>query len=107
MKKAENIFINNKLAGKLSLKENKYMFEYNENYLNCDNPEPLCLAMPLTKSKYESEQLFPFFEGLTQEGWLLTATATSLHIDPDDHFQLLMNSCHDSIGNVTIGEIDE
>lgn len=70
MRRAE-IKINNILAGLLLQDENGYTFKYDMNYLKSENPEPISLTMPLQKDSFISKVLFPFFDGLIPEGWLL------------------------------------
>ena len=49
-----------------------------------------------------SKTLFPFFEGLLPEGWLLELTTQTLEIDPDDKFELLLHTGSDTVGAVTV-----
>ncbi len=46
-------------------------FVYDYQYLESSNPKPVSLTLPLQKTAYESKILFPFFDGLIPEGWLL------------------------------------
>ncbi len=70
MRKAE-IKIHDITAGWLSQDENGYHFIYDVGYLNMPNAEPVSLTLPLQESAYKSKILFPFFDGLIPEGWLL------------------------------------
>ena len=51
-----------------------------------------------------SKTLFPFFDGLIPEGWLLGAVSRNWKIDITDRFGLLLVACKDGIGNVSIRE---
>ena len=55
----------------------------------------------------ESNTLFPFFDKLIQEGWLLNVVAHNWNLDHRDRFGLLLVVCRDTIGNVTIREVRE
>ena len=79
-----------------------YEFEYNTTYLQKLGARPISLAMPLQKEKYHSKTLFPFFEGLLPEGWLLELTSQTLKIDPNDKFNLLLHTGSDTVGAVTV-----
>ena len=60
--------------------------------------------MPLQKEKYESNVLFPFFDGLIPEGWLLNVVSRNWKIDKNDRFGLLLSACRDCIGDVCVRE---
>ena len=55
----------------------------------------------LTKAK-ASKTLFPFFDGLIPEGWLLGVVSRNWKIDVKDRFGLLLVAFKDGIGNVSI-----
>lgn len=66
------------------------------------------LTMPLSRKQYTSNILFPFFDGLIPEGWLLDVVSRNWKVDRNDRFGLLLIACRDSIGNVSIrGEKNE
>jgi serine/threonine-protein kinase HipA len=46
--------------------------------------------------------LFPFFDGLIPEGWLLNIALANWKIKPNDRFGLLVTLCKDCIGCVSI-----
>lgn len=50
--------------------------------------------------------LFPFFDGLIPEGWLLNLATRNWKVDQADRFGLLLIACEDCIGNVSIREGD-
>ena len=58
--------------------------------------------MPLSEKTYTSKTLFPFFDGLIPEGWLLGVVSRNWKIDVKDRFGLLLVACKDGIGNVSI-----
>lgn len=49
-----------------------------------------------------STVLFPFFDGLIPEGWLLNVVSRNWKISQTDRFGLLLLVCKDCIGDVCI-----
>ncbi len=101
-----NVFVQNKLAGVLEETDMGYVFSYNEEYLRDDNPLAISLTMPLSEQSYQSTVLFPFFDGLIPEGWMLEMIHQKWKIDMRDRFGLLLVSCRDSVGDVYIEETE-
>ena len=60
--------------------------------------------MPIQSEEYISKTLFPFFDGLIPEGWLLNIAINNWKLNPRDRFSLLLCTCKDPIGNVKIQE---
>ena len=56
---------------------------------------------------YKSKVLFPFFDGLIPEGWLLSMVERNWKIDGRDRFGLLLVACNDCIGDVRIEAIND
>lgn len=98
------VYVRNIYAGTLSEVDDGYLFSYDENYLNKENASAVSLTLPLSSKVYKSQTLFPFFDGLIPEGWLLKVTSRNWKIDINDRFGLLLVACKDSIGNVSIWE---
>lgn len=103
MKQAE-VFFQDKLAGILIEDENGYTFTYSETYVS-GNGIPISLTMPLQDKPYHSNVLFPFFDGLIPEGWLLDIAQANWKINPRDRMSLLLACCKDCIGAVSIVDI--
>ena len=103
MKQAE-VYFQDKLAGVLTEDENGYTFVYAEKYV-ADNGSPISLTMPVTALPYKSDNLFPFFDGLIPEGWLLDIAQDNWKINPHDRMSLLLTCCKDCIGAVSIVDI--
>jgi serine/threonine-protein kinase HipA len=99
------VFYKNILAGELEKTgDENFIFSYDEKYLNSNNPS-ISLTLPKAEKRFESDSLFPFFDGLIPEGWLLNLASKELRLNPlRDRFELLVNLCHDTIGAVHIGE---
>lgn len=105
--RSANVYMDNKLAGRLWQDEDGYHFRYSESYRQGDNAQPISVTMPLTELNYESTTLFPFFDGLIPEGWLLDISATAWKLNPRDRMGLLLACCKDCIGAVSIHPSEE
>ena len=101
MRKAE-IKYNDQTAGILSQDENGFHFIYEKSYLNSSNPVPVSLTLPLQENAFDSNVLFPFFDGLIPEGWLLDIAEANWKLDPRDRMGLLLACCKDCIGAVSV-----
>lgn len=66
------------------------------------NARQISFSMPMRSEKYESAVLFPFFDGLLPEGWLLDLISATAKIDKNDKFQLLLHTGRDPIGAVSV-----
>jgi serine/threonine-protein kinase HipA len=106
MRQAE-IRIHDIKAGMLTQDENGYHFIYETSYLISENPIPVSLTLPLQKEPYTSMVLFPFFDGLIPEGWLLTIAEKNWKLNSRDRMGLLLTCCRDCIGAVSIYPINE
>ncbi len=104
MKKAK-VYMYDKLTGTLTEDENGFRFEYDQSYLKSDDAEPISLTFPLTDKEYKSMVMFPFFDGLIPEGWLLDIAQKNWKLNPRDRMEILLKTCHDCIGAVSIEEI--
>ena len=58
----------------------------------------------LTDKPYHDTVLFPFFDGLIPEGWLLNIAENSWKINRRDRMSLLLACCKDCIGAVSVVE---
>lgn len=106
MIKAE-IKIHSTTAGWLSQDENGYHFAYDPAYLAIHNPEPVSLTLPVQEAPFNSKVLFPFFDGLIPEGWLLDIAEKNWKLNPRDRMGLLLSCCKDCIGAVSVHPINE
>ena len=96
------IYIQDVFCGILTEDEEGYHFQYDEAYLACDGAKALSPTMPLTEQPYEKEMMFPVFDGLIPEGWLLDIASESWKIDPRDRMALLIACCKDCIGDISV-----
>jgi len=106
MRKAE-VKMHEKVVGWLTQDEDGYHFEYDKPYLESNNSEPISLTLPLQENIFSSKTLFPFFDGLIPEGWLLDVAQKNWKLNPRDRMGLLMVCCKDCIGAVSIIPINE
>lgn len=90
------------IAGLLVEDENGYTFTYDDDYLLDASAEPISLTFPLIAKPYQSNVLFPFFDGLIPEGWLLDIATHNWKINPSDRMGLLLACCKDCIGAIGI-----
>ncbi|MEA4921793.1 MAG: HipA N-terminal domain-containing protein [Eubacteriaceae bacterium] len=96
------VYIQNVFAGILKETDSGYDFEYTEDYLKLPDAPAASLTLPIETGPYSSTVLFPFFDGLIPEGWLLEAVSRNWKIDRNDRFGLLLSACRDCIGDVSI-----
>jgi serine/threonine-protein kinase HipA len=101
MKKAK-VYYSENLAGHLSETDGGYEFVYDESYLLDKQARPVSLTLPLRKEVYKSNVLFPFFDGLIPEGWLLNVAVDYWKVKSNDRFEILLATCADAIGAVSI-----
>ena len=106
MRKAE-ISVKDRTAGWLTQDEDGYHFVYNTVYLKANEPEPVSLTLPLQELPFSSKVLFPFFDGLIPEGWLLDIAERNWKLDPRDRMGLLLACCKDCIGAVSVYPVEE
>lgn len=94
-------------AGILKETDEGYEFQYNEGYLSDTASKPVSLTLPLTDKPFKSSVLFPFFDGLIPEGWLLDVALRNTDISELDRFSLLLLCCKDCIGAVSVIPLKE
>ena len=105
--KTAKIFYKDSLAGVLTETESGYEFCYDTEYLETKGAEPVSLTLPLTTKPYQSKILFPFFDGLIPEGWLLDVALRNTDISSLDRMSLLLLCCKDCIGAVSVVPVTE
>ena len=103
MRQAE-IYLYGRLAGLLTEDENGYTFQYDAAYL-ADNPVRLSVNFPLEQKTFFDRTLFPFFDGLIPEGWLLEIAVDNWKLDPNDRMGLFLACCRDCIGAASVREV--
>ena len=101
MKQAE-IYVNDLFCGILTEDEEGFHFAYDNEFLSSPDAVAISPTMPLTEKPYFKEMMFPVFDGLIPEGWLLDIASSSWKIDARDRMSLLMACCKDCIGNISV-----
>lgn len=96
------IYMHDKLAGILTEDENGYSFSYDTDYLKQTDAESISLTMPMQEEVFHDKVLFPFFDGLIPEGWLLDIAENTWKINSRDRMSLLLACCKDCIGAVSV-----
>jgi serine/threonine-protein kinase HipA len=99
---------NNTECGTLKeLDSGEYEFTYSEMHVK--NHPDLFVSFNTTvrKQPYLSKRLFPFFDGLIPEGWLLNIASESWKINKVDRMGLLLACCQNTIGAVSVHPIKE
>ncbi len=101
--RAAKIYYNSVVAGKLTeTDDGEYLFKYTDDYVAKYPDQPITLTMPVSTKLYKYNRLFPFFEGLIPEGWLLDIASKSWKINLNDRMGLLLACCGNCIGAVSV-----
>lgn len=96
------VYMHEALAGKLVQDDTGYHFTYSPEYIKREEAEPISLTLPIQSAPYDSLTMFPFFDGLIPEGWLLDIAEKNWKLDSRDRMGLLLLCCKDTIGAVSI-----
>jgi serine/threonine-protein kinase HipA len=89
-------------AGTLTEDSDGYHFAYRAEYLALQDAMAVSLTLPLRAEAYHSDMLFPFFDGIIPEGWILAIAEKNWKLNPRDRMGLLLACCRDTIGAVSI-----
>jgi serine/threonine-protein kinase HipA len=103
MRKAK-VWMHDLVAGYLEENEDGYVFTYSHDYLERNEAKAISLTLPLLAQPFKSQTLFPFFDGLIPEGWLLEIAEKNWKLNERDRMGLLLACCWDCIGAVSIEE---
>jgi serine/threonine-protein kinase HipA len=96
------------LAGILTeTNEGDYVFKYEDAYVQAHPNDFITFSMPVSSLPYRDKRLFPFFEGLIPEGWLLDIASKNWKLNRNDRMGLLLACCRNCIGAVSIEPIIE
>lgn len=102
--RSADVYVRKIYAGTVRETDAGYSFLYDSDYLSRSDALPVSITLPLTDRAFTSSVLFPFFDGLIPEGWLLDAACRNWKLNRNDRFGLLMVCCRDCIGDVSIRE---
>ena len=102
------VYYQDLLAGTITeTDDGEYVFRYDAQYVK-EHPEDfITFTIPVSEIPTVEKRLFPFFEGLIPEGWLLDIASKSWKINPNDRMGLLLACCRDCIGAVSVVPLDE
>jgi serine/threonine-protein kinase HipA len=104
MARKAQVYMKDMLAGKLEEVATGYAFTYANQYLLGENVQAVSSTLPLRSKTYESNVLFPFFDGLIPEGWLLDIAEKNWKLNEKDRMGLLLTFCKNCIGAVSVIE---
>ncbi len=102
MSRKAKVMYKDEWAGILSETESGYEFKYLESYMEDEKAIGISLTLPLREQSFTSQVMFPFFDGLIPEGWLLEIAYKHWKIDNRDRMGLLLTCCKDCIGAVSL-----
>ncbi|HET7115660.1 MAG TPA: HipA N-terminal domain-containing protein [Hanamia sp.] len=102
MAKNARVLYDGKPAAILSETDDGYVLKYDDRYLAQPESKSISFTLPKRKEAYSGKTLFAFFDGLIPEGWLLDIVVDYWKVKPNDRFELLLNTCRDTIGAVTV-----
>jgi serine/threonine-protein kinase HipA len=98
-----NIHYKDILAGILTeTDDGEYLFTYDSAYVLSNPNDFLSFTMPVRNESYSENRLFPFFEGLIPEGWLLDIASKNWKINKNNRMGLLLACCSNCIGAVSV-----
>jgi serine/threonine-protein kinase HipA len=104
MSRNASVYMHGQLTGSMQEVETGYAFQYDKNYLENMAAMAVSLTLPLSNEVYLSNILFPFFDGLIPEGWLLDIAQKNWKLNQRDRMGLLLACCKDCIGAVSVVE---
>jgi serine/threonine-protein kinase HipA len=106
VRKAE-IRMHDRTAAWLTEEDDGFHFRYDRQYLDSDDAKAVSLTLPLRKEAYVSKVMFPFFDGLIPEGWLLDVAQKNWKLNERDRMGLLLTCCKDCVGAVSVHPLQE
>lgn len=100
------VYYKDHLAGTITeTNEGEYIFLYDTQYVKEHPNNFITFTMPVREKPYTDNRLFPFFDGLIPEGWLLDIASKNWKINRNDRMGLLLACCHNCIGAVSVKPI--
>ena len=102
MNRRGKVFFKNQYAGLIEETDEGYQFVYDPGYRTAPGATSISVTLLIRTEPFESKTLFPFFDGLIPEGWLLDIAAHNWKIDSRDRMGLLLAVCKDCIGAVSV-----
>ena len=102
MNRSGKVFYNEQFAGIISETDEGYSFVYDNKYFENKKSHAISLTLPKNDKEYFNKSMFPFFDGLIPEGWLLNIAIENWKLNSKDRMGLLLTTCKDCIGAVSI-----
>ncbi len=98
------VYYKNRCAGHIwKNEEDQFFFQYALSYLENKEARAISYTLPLKEQRFEAGDLFSFFDGIIPEGWLLSLAIEKWKLNPlQDRFELLLSTCKDAIGAVSV-----
>lgn len=102
------IFYDQVKAGELiETNDGDYVFQYDSDYVKQYPEQFISFSMPVRKEPFRDNKLFPFFEGLIPEGWLLNIASKNWKLNKNDRMGLLLACCQNCIGAISVEPLRE
>lgn len=102
------VYYNDNMAGIITeTNDGDYIFQYDKEYVKLHPTNFITFTMLVVEEPYIEKRLFPFFEGLIPEGWLLDIASKNWKINLNDRMGLLLACCQNCIGAVSVEPIHE
>lgn len=101
------VLMHGEWVGEILEEERTYRFSYRADYLQRSDARPVSVTLPLRAEPFHSKILFPFFDGLIPEGWVLSVAERNWKLKERDRMGLLLVCCADPIGAVSIEPYNE
>ena len=105
--RAGKVFVRKQFAGTIQETDTGYSFRYDPYYLRQEDARAVSLTLPLREEAFESNTLFPFFDGLIPEGWLLEIAVDNWKLNQNDRMGLLLACCRNCIGAASVREVPQ
>ena len=101
------VFYNSIFAGIITeTNDGEYTFSYDSSYIQKYPNQLITFSMPVSDKVFREKHLFPFFEGLIPEGWLLEIASDNWKINKNDRMGLLLACCKNCIGSVSVEPLE-
>ena len=107
MHRKGKVFYQDDFAGIIEETDTGYRFSYDKEYLSKEEKWPVSKTLPISEHPYSSNTMFPFFDGLILEGWLLDVAVDNWKLKANDRMGLLLACCKDCIGAVSVVPFNE
>lgn len=97
------VYYKQHLAGLITeTNDGEFVFQYDKQYVKDHPKQFITFTMPVTNKPYTDKRLFPLFEGLIPEGWLLNIASENWKINQNDRMGLLLACCRNCIGALSV-----